>query len=371
MNIKSKYEGAEVFEGLKHAKLIKLGTGLSFIHFIDKTGRLVKQNLMNGQVIVDTSSAQYFLDGAFQMYEHIDERLTTGNIVKIVNNDGNMSSELRKGDIVKITKDDRSLSPYRVQVLKGNKVGYEGVIFPWNLEKLSNEEMKEFERAEIGDYVVVTDTFNGILNTGDVAQVREVTIDGYFTTKMNGKTGGYKDKNNVRKATEEEIKKAKRCAFEVGDVVIILQGINGHAKVGEVVKIKEKATSHRLAQAESIIDGKYKGAKKAENIRLATKEEIEEYKKKHVDEKLRAKWKKIGREIGEFKVGDIVRVTDEKGGSNPNGYIGTVTKFDPNLRNTSETKENRLAEVDTGRGISMHAIVELIVPVEKRFDAKG
>ncbi|QWI73254.1 hypothetical protein ER45_030340 (plasmid) [Bacillus mycoides] len=304
------------------------------------------------------------------MYEHLDQRLTKGSIVKIVSA-SDIASSFHVGDIVEIIEDDKSSCPYRVRVLKGNKPGNTGWMFPWNLEKASNEEMKEFERAEIGDYVVVTDEFNGILSPGDIVQVREVTGDGYFVTKMNGSTGGYKSTANVRKATEEEIKRAKRSAYEVGDVVIILQGINGHAKVGEVVKIREKATSHRLAQTESIIDGKYKGAKKAENIRLATKEEIEEYKKKHVDEKLRTKWKKIGREVGEFKPGDIVRVTNEKGESNPNGYIGTVTKFDPHLRSTSETKETRLAEVDTGRGISMHAIVELVTPVEKRFDAKG
>lgn len=371
MNIKSKYEGAEVFEGLKHAKLIKLGSGLNFIHFIDETGRLVKQDLVHGQVTAETLSAQYFLDGAFQMYEHIDERLTTGNIVKIVNDDGNMSPELCKGDIVRIIKDDRSLSPYRVQVLKGNKVGYQGIVFPWNLEKLSNEEMKEFERAEIGEYVVVTGGDNLILSDGDVAQVREVTPTGYNLAKMNGKDGGFKFAENVRKATKPEIDQAKRYALEVGDIVIILKGHNGYTKVGDIVEIKEKATSHSLAKTKSIITGHYTGAKKAENVRLATTEEIEEYKKKQVDEKLRLKWEAIGREIGEFKTGDIVRVTNEKGESNPNGYIGTVTKFDPNLRNTSETKENRLAEVDTGRGISMSAIVELIVPVEKRFDAKG
>lgn len=370
MNYKSEYKGTEVFEGMKHAKLIKQDGARLAAYYINAQGNIIRLDTVTREERVSEKAAQFFLEGTFEMYEHLDQRLTKGNIVRIVST-SDISPSFHVGDIVKIIEDDKSPCPYRVRVLKGNKPENTGWMFPWNFEKLSNEEMKEFERAEIGEYVVVTGGDNLILSEGDVAQVREVTPTGYNLAKMNGKDGGFKFEENVRKATGEEVKQAKRYAYEVGDVVVVLKGHNGYAKEGDVVEISHEATGLSLMKTKSIITGRYMGKKKAENIRLATTEEIEDYKKKQVDEKLRLKWEAIGREIGEFKTGDIVRVTNEKGESNPNGYIGTVTKFDPNLRNTSETKEHRLAEVDTGRGISIHAIVELVVPVEKRFDAKG
>ena len=71
-----------------------------------------------------------------------------------------------------------------------------------------------------------------------------------------------------------------------------------------------------------------------------------------------ARWAKIGRKPGEFKKGDIVRVTDDCRGRVRVGTISEVFYVD---------KDNDITVLDEN-GDDWYAEAELICPVEQRFD---
>ena len=88
-------------------------------------------------------------------------------------------------------------------------------------------------------------------------------------------------------------------------------------------------------------------------------EEVAEAKAQAEKATLEAKWAKIGRKPNEFKEGDIVRVTDRLGAMGL--YVGFITEIaaigpgpHPLVIGTNE--------------IHYYAEVELITPVESRFD---
>lgn len=93
-------------------------------------------------------------------------------------------------------------------------------------------------------------------------------------------------------------------------------------------------------------------------FRKATTEEI-------ATEKERRKWAAIGRRVGEFKKGDIVRVVD-KGGSNL--QVGEIGELGNRCGNAFKVN-GRLKTVNWVGG-EEGGNFELICPVEHRFDLK-
>jgi hypothetical protein len=71
-----------------------------------------------------------------------------------------------------------------------------------------------------------------------------------------------------------------------------------------------------------------------------------------------SRWAKIGRKPGEFKKGDIVRVTDSCGGRVKTGTITEVVYIDSDGDFTVRDED----------GDDWYVEAELIVPVEQRFD---
>jgi hypothetical protein len=150
--------------------------------------------------------------------------------------------------------------------------------------------------------------------------------------------------------------------FEVGDYVVPLPesdeeyGITNTdmylAKVTEVrgdneivIEIVAHKKEYVVVGEEYTVEPKY--------FRKATAEEIEK-----ADEI--ARWAKIGRKPNEFKKGDIVRVLKDNphGSVKRKGDIDEITYYDT----------NESFCVGEGAGWMSYEDVELIVPVEQRFD---
>jgi len=149
------------------------------------------------------------------------------------------------------------------------------------------------------------------------------------------------------KVVKEEY--ATMTGFNVDDIVKIVR--NPYGEDDEDYKVKR-------------LDG-YEGyALKTGNYLIrATDEEVEQAKRKLAEAEESAKWATIGREVGEFKVGDVVRVLD-RGSSNLSvGDIGIIGQLDGNAVRVN-TRQHKAAN-----WLVNHR-VELITPVESVVNLK-
>jgi hypothetical protein len=166
----------------------------------------------------------------------------------------------------------------------------------------------------------------------------------------------------MKPTTKEMAAKAESATkFEVGDYVVPLPEsdeeyaiTNTDMKLGKVIHvygdgdIKIEIIAH---EDDTEIGEEYSVEPKY--FRKATAEEIEK-----ADEA--ARWARIGRKPGEFKKGDIVRVLKDNphGSEKRKGDIDEITYYD----------NNESFCVGEGAGWMGYEDVELIVPVEQRFD---
>jgi hypothetical protein len=148
--------------------------------------------------------------------------------------------------------------------------------------------------------------------------------------------------------------------FEVGDYVKVVGGISCH--IGKIAKI-ECIFDGRAKFSEVINDNQHPlGGSPLEYLVKLTAEEVAKAKEE-------IRWSKIGRKPGEFKKGDIVRVIEYDGSlynGHEYGLIGEV-EYDITIKDP---------QVDGGvpvviNDISFFNHVELICPVEHRFDREG
>ncbi len=217
--------------------------------------------------------------------------------------------------------------------------------------KATEDEIAEATKPSEGDIVVITANTNHSLNTvGDTGVVAKISRNGNPVAQVDvpgrPKVCNWTLFSEMRPATDEEkskYEKAKaKSEFKVGDVVKMTADRNEH-RFGDIKVIRE------FDEEDSVypigfndLDGSHGGWANYDIIEKVSEED--------------AKFAKLGRKTGEFKKGDIVRVT--------NGYcevkdgdIGEVTKADG----------SKFPGV-TARGMQRYVAVELIAPVESRAD---
>jgi hypothetical protein len=148
----------------------------------------------------------------------------------------------------------------------------------------------------------------------------------------------------------------------VGDYARVIANESEHyAKIGDIVKIVEDDKDEQPYKCE-LLDGESAGWFYESELVPVTDEEVAQIKGE-------LRWAKIDRKPGEFKRGDIVRVVKDDGffdNGHNYGLIGEV-EYDITIKDP---------KVDGGvpviiNGISFFNHVELIVPVEHRFDREG
>ncbi|MEC3606677.1 hypothetical protein P9126_06655 [Bacillus glycinifermentans] len=148
--------------------------------------------------------------------------------------------------------------------------------------------------------------------------------------------------------------------LKVGDYAKVDYTFNSQSKRGDIVKITEDDNSIIPFLTEHL-NGDNAGWFAEDPLVRATDEEVAEAKRKQAEEEERKRWAAIGREVGEYKKGDVVCVTDPGYSALSVGDIGTVGNF------VSNAFRVNVRGVSTSNWLSP-VRVKLIAPVEARFD---
>ncbi|CAF1803211.1 hypothetical protein [Bacillus subtilis] len=201
--------------------------------------------------------------------------------------------------------------------------------------------------AEIGEIVLV--------------KIADKSVMPYRCDKLNGERVGWFYADELVRATDEEVAEAKdeaaRAKFKEGDKVLLKSGggefpLNGYEN-GKVYEVENVEYQHPQGKHIRIIGGDFlHGFATPDQLEILSEEEATE----------RKKWAEIGREVGEYKVGDVVAYDDLEWFGNSG--IGEVVGFDvgtPRVRSVNRRGDKVSMYLDPGK-------LRLITPVEARFD---
>lgn len=142
--------------------------------------------------------------------------------------------------------------------------------------------------------------------------------------------------------------------LKVGDYVKVVGNESGHyAEIDEIVLVKRDDKDFAPFHCEKL-NGNEAGIFYEDELVRATDEEVAEAKRAAAERK---KWAAIGREVGEYKVGDIVQYLDDR-------EICEVVAV-------GEDGRVKVATQNHGNCTENQSSIELIAPVESRFDRKG
>lgn len=243
----------------------------------------------------------------------------------------------------------------RVSALEGVKdetITHEGVQYS-----------RVHRKAQAGDVVVFTEGTGELVGNNKPYEVkRDCQISSW-----GGRVPVYKQATN---RTESNVKvyapaETKPAPLKVGDYVVVVGGKNHMERLskGDIAEITSKEYAYDF-RVKRLSDGE-KELFDTEEIRKATDEEVAAAKAKQAEDlerkELERKWAAIGRKPNEYKAGDIVIVTAPSSGHDV-GTIGEVVR-------TEEAKRPHVrARYSNGEVIDLYSIVEIVTPVEARFD---
>lgn len=164
------------------------------------------------------------------------------------------------------------------------------------------------------------------------------------------------------KVAEMEAQLAEAKRLKVGDYAKIVDA-NGHDfKLGEIVEIFETDIGDSVPYRARNLSGTEISWLREHRVVRATDEEITEALRAAEEAKRKAeetaKWAAIGRKVGEFRAGDVVKITEYEYG-HYEGTLVTVIECDGDSLEVRGVKHDRLTDFSAGS-----ACVELIAPVE-------
>lgn len=223
--------------------------------------------------------------------------------------------------------------------------------------------------TRVGDYVKFTEESYEWITVGKYYEI--VNFDEYGDALVLDNDGDSfcidgETYEIYEKVTEAPAESAEPEPLKVGDYAKVIQ--ENHRQNGDIVKLEEYNGDYRYDFRSIELDGTKGDIFKPEHLVKATEEEVAEAKAKFERQQAEAKeterWTKIGREVNEFKSGDIVRVNliSESAISShlKRGEMGEVGEIsDDGFR-----VNGRLSSVNWVEPLD----VELITPVEARFD---
>lgn len=340
--------------------------------------------------------------------EKVPERLQVGDYAKVITHDDNGQSKF--GDIVEVTEDDESNVPFDTKHLDGSYAGWH---YEKDLVRATEAEVKAVtepkdEPLKVGDFAKVVGNESDVYEKGSIVKITDVPYK-----KWDYQAVGIEKDDEIEevyeqffnrelvKATDEEVLEAKQALLKEGDFAKVI-GVEltkrggfhdkdnedvggGHSfENGTIVELKEpynKQDETEDAFKAYYLDGSDWWWVHRKDLEPLTKEEAEHITREAEEEKKakaerekkeaeRLKWVAIGREVNQFKKGDVVRVIKLDGGvcfGHSHGVIGEVVA-DATPRGLKEG--NPLVKHE-GSKIELHCNCELIVPVEQRFDTVG
>jgi len=294
------------------------------------------------------------------------ERLKVGEYAKVVDDTdrgGRKRSVTSIGELRIIAEDDRSVTPFKAKLLDGTD-------YHWfraaSLVRATDEEVAEAKRklAEgaskrpvIGQTVRVTENRGGhFAKVGDTLRVWDIV--NYGTNQLrcerldgSRKCNDYFFDDEIEKLTEMELAELDR--IPVGSYVRVLvdSGDLPKGAIGKVTEDDHDSCPYRV----DMLDGSDYDWYKRDQIEVLMGAEAE---KAVAEAAETAKWAAIGRKVGEYKEGDVVRFT-ETTGEDDYGRGGVVVISDLNDGRFTYGRKRYGAQVEW---------CELIVPVESRFD---
>ncbi|OQV53354.1 hypothetical protein [Bacillus velezensis] len=222
------------------------------------------------------------------------------------------------------------------------------------------------ERLKVGDYAkVVNDSRDHEVEIGTIVLVT-IIDDAAPSIKCDDLSGnriGWFFERELVRATDEEVAEAKdeaaRAKFKRGDKVRLLSGGGdyplGGFTDGNIYEVSDNAYNHQRGTLIRIEGGNcFRGSGFAtpDQLEILSEEEAAEIERKQAEE---AKWAEIGRKVGEYKEGDVVRYDY---GDNE---ICEVVDDTEDGRVRVQTKEYGICR-------EKPANLRLITPVEARFD---
>ncbi|MEC3848614.1 hypothetical protein [Bacillus velezensis] len=221
----------------------------------------------------------------------------------------------------------------------------------------------EAERLKVGDYAkVVREEWGHLFDTDDVIELIEEGYTPNFKARrlLDGEVWCVAVSEVVR-ATDEEVAEAKdtaaRAKFKRGDKVRLLSGGGDYPLSGfendKIYEVLYNNFNHPKGKRIRIADSTERfGYATPDQLEILSEEEAAEIERKQAEE---AKWAKIGREVGEYKKGDVVRYD-----YGDNEICEVV----------DDTEEGRVGVQTKEYGICREkpANLRLITPVEARFD---
>lgn len=334
--------------------------------------------------------------GAFYLVTKVD---SDGDITFVddaidnhcVTNDDNYWKLFRKSHAITTDKLSDAEGVVKIELPDGTKL--EGT--PSDLEKITRSMQKmqaeqgvsveikaeveeasatvpEPERLQVGDYAKVIQEGHG--NFGKVVKITNDNRDGqlypYATELLDGTHGDVHSENHLVKATDAEVLEAKQALLKEGDFARVVgvehtEDVCGphEFEVGTVLKLHEFDSDDNTFETRHL-NGEESDAPwvHRKDLEPLTKEEAEHITREAEEEKKakaeRDKWAAIGREVGEIKDGDIVLTVNY-------GIVEITSINDEHFRYSYDNKNG-----DRDR-LSKDATLELIVPVEQRFDTVG
>ncbi|WP_026588491.1 hypothetical protein [Bacillus sp. NSP9.1] len=227
--------------------------------------------------------------------------------------------------------------------------------------KVSAAEPKP-ERLKVGDYAKVVGK-----ESGHFAEIDEIVIvkrddkdfAPYHCENLNGNDVGIFYEYELVRATDEEVAEAKdataRAKFKKGAKVRLKSGggecpLNGFED-GKVYGVGDQQVTGGWDGRICITNGPLYGFATPAQLELLTEEEVAEVEEIE-------KWAAIGREVGEYKAGDIFR--------NPSGDLFEIKRIDA----SSSFPIVFIRPTGCEDGYKYDAAIELVTPVEARFDRK-
>ncbi|ARC72409.1 hypothetical protein [Bacillus licheniformis] len=224
--------------------------------------------------------------------------------------------------------------------------------------------------ARAGDYVKFIETYDDDITMEKMYEIDQVDWLGdiYFTDDVGDENYASADDTyavyrKVSAASAEAEPKPER--LKVGDYAKVVREEFGHLfDTDDIIELIEAGNNPNF-KARRLSDGEVWFVDASELVR-ATDEEVAEAKRKQAKEEERKRWAAIGREVGEYKVGDVVAYDAQRWFRNSG--IGEVIGF-------GATGNPEVEAIDyEGHRMSYFLKSEhlnLVTPVESRFDRKG
>ncbi|MGY0700851.1 hypothetical protein ACW6VA_05905 [Bacillus subtilis] len=267
---------------------------------------------------------------------------------------GNASAVQKNGNGIAFRKVDAATNPsVEERVAKA-----EGEIESLKSDVAALKGEAEYKRiakseARAGDYVKFDDP-PSYLTDKEYYEIKEFDDgDPVIIDDDNDEYDTYIDNFEVyRKAGADEPKPER---LKVGDYAKVVKNVRGHeVEVGTLLLVTAIDNEPPFIKCDELSGNRIGWFYEDELVR-ATDDEVAEAKRA-------AKWAEIGREVGEYKVGDVVAYDDPTWFENSGiGEVVGLSAGEPRVRSVSSRGNKLPYYLDPGK-------LRLITPVEARFD---